>query len=113
MHRVAEPRFTQFSAQRLANTAWAFATAGRLVEALLAALAGAVESRHGLGGSPTPRGRLPRRLAEALAKATEPRLGEFNAQDVSNTAWAFAKVGQSGQKLFVALGQAVQSVEES
>ena len=49
--RAAEQRLGGFNAQELVNTAWAFATAGQLDDALF----------------------------EALARAAEPRLGEFNA----------------------------------
>ena len=63
--REAEQCLGQFNAQGLANTAWAFATAGQS-DAL---------------------------LFEALAREVTRRLGEFNAQDLANTAWAFATVG--------------------
>ena len=33
-------------------------------------------------------------LFRALAKMAQQRLGNFNAQDLTNTAWAFAKLGQ-------------------
>ena len=33
----------------------------------------------------------------ALACVTEPRLGEFSAQQLVDTAWAFAKMGQRGR----------------
>ena len=52
-------------AQGLANTAWAFATAGQ----------------------------LDAQLFMALARMAERRVGEFNAQNLANTAWAFAMVG--------------------
>ena len=55
------------NAQRLANTAWAFATADQS-DALMFA---------------------------ALAKAAMRRVGEFNAQGPANTAWAFATAYQS------------------
>ena len=55
-----------FNAQDLANTAWAFATAGQSDAALLT----------------------------ALARAAERRMGHFEAQELVNTAWAFATVGQ-------------------
>ena len=32
----------------------------------------------------------------------------FNVQNLANTAWAFAKVGQFDKKLFVALGKAAE-----
>ncbi len=63
--RTAGPRLSEFTAQELANTAWAFATAGQADEPLFV----------------------------AFAKAVELRLDQFNAQDLANTAWAFAKAG--------------------
>ena len=50
------------NAQVLANTAWAFATAGL----------------------PDPQ------LFTMLARAAEQRMADFNTQDLTNTAWAFA-----------------------
>ena len=35
-------------------------------------------------------------------------MSEFNAQDIANMAWAFAKLGQSDEKLFAALARAAQ-----
>ena len=45
-------------------------------------------------------------LFAALARVAEPRLGEFNAQELANTAWAFATAGQLDEALFVALARA-------
>ena len=45
-------------------------------------------------------------LFKALARAVEWRLGEFDAQSFANTAWAFATLKQSDEKLFVALAKA-------
>ena len=47
-------------------------------------------------------------LFAALAKAAEQRMKDFNTQDVSNTAWAFAKAGQKKEPLFVALATCVR-----
>ena len=33
------------------------------------------------------------------------RMGKFNAQDLANIAWAFAKVGQSNATVFTALAE--------
>ncbi len=35
-------------------------------------------------------------------------MGEFKSQELANTAWAFATVGQSDEKLFVVLARAVE-----
>jgi len=44
-------------------------------------------------------------LFAALAKEVNQRLGEFNPQDLANTAWTSATVGQVDAELFVALGR--------
>ena len=77
---AAERRVGDFNAQELANTAWAFATAGQS-DAL---------------------------LFMTLARAAERRVGDFNAQGLANTAWAFATVGQSDALLFKPLARAAE-----
>merc|ERR1712166_198005 len=42
-------------------------------------------------------------LSDALAAAAVPRLGEFNPQALSNTAWAFATANHEAPALFDAL----------
>ena len=44
----------------------------------------------------------------ALARAAERRVGEFNAQNLANTAWAFATADQPGARLFAALARAAE-----
>ena len=39
-------------------------------------------------------------LFAALARVVERRVGHFNAQDLANTAWAFATVGEPTPALF-------------
>ena len=46
---------------------------------------------------------LPHVVFEALATAAERRVSDFNTQNLANTAWAFAKAGQSDERLFAAL----------
>ena len=53
-------------------------------------------------------GQLDAQLFMALARIAEQRVSEFNAQDLANTAWAFAKVGQLDASLFAALGRAAE-----
>ena len=55
---MAERRLDKFSAQELANTAWAFASVGQQDE----------------------------QLFKALARMAEQRLDKFSAQDFANTA---------------------------
>ena len=40
-----------------------------------------------------------------MARAAERRVGDFNAQNLANTAWAFAKLGQLDAQLFTALAR--------
>ena len=44
-------------------------------------------------------------LFAAISKEGEWRLDEFNAQDLANTGWAFATVGQQDEQLFKALAK--------
>ena len=41
-------------------------------------------------------------LFTVLARAVKWQLGSFKTQELANTAWAFAKVSQSDEKLFAA-----------
>ena len=66
-----------FNAQDLANTAWAFATAGQ----------------------------SDAQLFTALAREAEWHVRDFKAQNLANTAWAFATVGKSDAQLFTALAR--------
>ena len=50
-------------------------------------------------------GQQDERLFKALAKMAERRLDQFNAQELANTAWAFATVGQKDELLFNALAR--------
>ena len=45
-------------------------------------------------------------LYRAFAKVIERRVAEFNAQDLANTAWAFAKACHEDALLFAALARA-------
>ena len=47
-------------------------------------------------------------LFAALATAAERRVGEFNAQELANTAWAFVTASQWNVPLFVALARAAE-----
>ena len=40
-----------------------------------------------------------------LARTAEQRVGDFTLQELANTAWAFATVGQSDAQLFTALAR--------
>ena len=77
---MAEQRLDKFSAQNLANMAWAFATADRS-DALLFAL---------------------------LVRAVERRLGEFNPQNLANTVWAFVMADRSDALLLAPLVRAME-----
>ena len=47
-------------------------------------------------------------LFVVLATEAEYRIEDFNAQDVSNTAWAFTRLGQKNEPLFAALATAAE-----
>eukprot|EP00962_Isochrysis_galbana_P001836 scaffold473_cov104-Isochrysis_galbana.AAC.8 len=66
---------SKFDPQGLANTAWAFATAGHATPALL----------------------------DAIAAEAAPRVGEFTEQGLGNTAWAFATAGHAAPALLDAI----------
>ena len=54
------------------------------------------------------KGKLLGALIAALARAAERCMHEFNAQDIANTAWAFGKLGQLDALLFAALARAAE-----
>ena len=68
---AAVPRLPEFVPQGLANTAWAYATAGH----------------------PAPT------LFKAIAAAAPSRLDDFKPQELANTAWAYAKSGHPAPEL--------------
>ena len=68
-------RIKDFGPQALANTAWAFATAGVAAP----------------------------RLFEAIAREAPSRINEFKSQGLANTAWAFATAGVTAPRLFEAI----------
>ena len=47
-------------------------------------------------------------LFTALARAAEQRMGEFNAQDLGNTAWTFAKADYAIFPFFDTLANALE-----
>ncbi len=75
LSRAAEHRVSEFNAQDVANTAWAFATVKRPDEKLFA----------------------------ALARAADWPVSEFKMQELANTAWAYAIANQPDEKLFMSL----------
>lgn len=92
----------EFNAQGLANTVWAFTTADQSDDLLFALLVRAVE--HHRQGEYNPQAFpmadcLHDVLLAALARAVEHRLGEFNTQNLANTAWAFAIAGEQAPGL--------------
>ena len=48
---------------------------------------------------------LDEKLLVTLARAALLRMSQFNAQEIANTAWAFATLGYLDENLFAALGQ--------
>ena len=68
----------ELNLQNLANTAWAFATAGQMDASLFG----------------------------AVATAAVRRIGDFNSQALANIAWAFATARQDDASLFAAVATA-------
>ena len=52
-------------------------------------------------------------LFAKLAKEAKHRPGEFRAQDIANTAWAFATLGQADALLFTALAKGAQRRQQT
>ena len=50
-------------------------------------------------------GQQDEQLFKAVAEMAERHLDQFNAQDLANTAWAFATVGQRDEQLFKSLAK--------
>ena len=48
-------------------------------------------------------GRRDATVFAVLAPAAEQRMGDFKPQELANTAWAFATLGQADARLFAAL----------
>ena len=48
------------------------------------------------------------KLFQTFARASERRVGDFNAQSLANTAWAFATADQMDASLFVVLARATE-----
>ena len=104
-----------FEPQNLANTAWAFATAGQRAPVLLDAIAAAAVPRlrdfnpQGLANTAwafATAGHLAPALLDAIAVAAVPRLREFVPQNLANTAWAFATAGHAAPALLDAIAAA-------
>ena len=114
---MAEQHLANFKPQELANTAWAFATAGHSDAKLFEALARVVEQRlgdfimQGLANTSwafAKAGHLDAQLYKAMAKMVQARLDDCNAQDLASIAWAFAKAGQFDAQLFGALARSAE-----
>ena len=95
--------------EELANTAWAFATAGHAAPALLDAIAAAAVPRlrdftpQNLAISAwafATASHAASALLDAIAVAAAPRLRAFNSQGLAITAWAFAAADHLTPALF-------------
>ena len=53
-------------------------------------------------------GQWDEQLFMTLARASDQRVCDFDAQNLANTAWAFATAGQSDAQVFAALAKAAQ-----
>ena len=48
------------------------------------------------------------KVFSVLARAAERRLGDFNVQELANTAWALATASESDAQVFAALARAAE-----
>ena len=78
----------------------------RTVEAGEIDARGLANTAHGAACS--IRGALLHILFIPLARAVERWVSEFEAQNLTNTAWAFATVSRPDEKLFAALARTVE-----
>ena len=101
------------SAQGMANTVWAFATASVAAGPLFKAVAAEVPRRIGEFNAQdmantvwafATAGVADPSLFKAVAAEVPRRIGEFNAQAMANIAWAFACVGWEQHHIFEELG---------
>jgi len=103
-----------FGPQELANTAWAFATAGHAAPSLFDAIgresAGRVcefksQELSNTAWAFATAGHAAPALFDAIAVQAASHVRDFNPQNISNTAWAFATAGQAAPALFDAIGR--------
>ena len=90
--RTAKWSLDGWNAQELANTAWAFATAGESSDTGVAH-----PSFWGIQEWPLP--------AFPRWRAAERRLGQSSARELAKTVWAFTPAGETEVPLFVALAR--------
>jgi len=104
----------ELNPQNLANTAWAFATAGHAAPALFDAIgresAGRVRELNPQALANTAwafatAGHAAPALLDAIGREAAGRVRELNPQALTNTAWAFATAGQAAPALFDAIGR--------
>jgi len=109
--------FGSFKAQDLANTAWAFATAGHAAPALLDAIAAAAvrsglrdfkpqELANTAWAFATAGHAAPALLDAIAAAAVRGGLRDFNPQNLASTAWAFATANHAAPALLEAIAAA-------
>jgi len=111
---AALARRREFKPQELANTAWAFATAGRATHALMDAVAEesaervrefAPQALANTAWAFATAGHAAPALFDAIGKESAGRVREFKPQELANTAWAFATAGHAAPALFDAIGK--------
>ena len=107
-------RRSEFEPQELANTAWAFATAGHAAPGLFDAIgkeaAGRVRELNPQALANTAwafakAGHAAPALFDAIGREAAGRVRELNPQNLANTAWAFATAGHGAPALFDAIGK--------
>ena len=112
---AAVPRVRDFNPQNLANTVWAYATAGHSAPALLDAIAAAAPPRlrefkpqefANMAWAYATAGQKAPALFDAIMVEVAPRLRDFTPQDMANTALAYATAGHSAPALLDAIAAA-------
>ncbi|KAJ1457291.1 hypothetical protein M885DRAFT_130127 [Pelagophyceae sp. CCMP2097] len=109
---VASKKIATFNPQHLANTVWAYATAGVAAPALFEAVAAEAPKKiatftpqdlantvwaYATAGVAAPA------LFEAVAAEAPKKIATFTPQNLANTVWAFAKTGVVAPALFEAI----------
>jgi len=115
--RVVERHMCDFNAQSLANTAWAFVTAGQFDLQMFTAIARVAEQRvcdfkvHELANIAWAFAVAEQSDVQpfkASARVAERRVGDFNVEYLASAAWAFATAGQLDAQLFTALARTAE-----
>ena len=108
-HIIELPNLNGFKPQELSNTVWAFATAGESQPQLFNKLAdGAIKRQHEFSpqGIATflcahaSNGQIDELLLSQIVRSVKANLNKYNAQDLSNIAWAYSVANVDAPSVF-------------